>query len=315
MSRMREVRASAISQVEVDNWLANLGPLWTPPTYKPITVSATDIFAPRSFADYIGQAEAKELAQIMVKAAKIERRSLPNILIVGEYGLGKTSLARLLVAGVGEIERLVDGSSVNVDPPTTGTYIIDEIHNITSEVADMLNLHLDRGNLTIIGCTTDPGKLPAAFRSRFRQLYLENYTTDDLSMILQKVCFRKPVTAAKDALFEVAARSRNNARVAINTLAFIFDFMVVKNQHTITKTLVIDAAGKLGVDNNGFLKRDYKLLSAVPFDRPVGLQYLASVTGIDEKTIEEEVEPYLMRRGLVDRTPRGRIKLREIDEV
>ncbi len=312
---VRKATASSYSPTaeQVQEYLKTVTDIWVPTNYQRSVAKPLDIFAPKTFDDYIGQAEAKELAQIMVEAAKRENRRLPNILIVGEYGLGKTALAKLIIGGVGEPERLIDGATVNKEMPTEGTVIIDEIHNLDAEVADTLNLVLDSGNLSIIGCTTDPGKLSSAFRSRFRQLMLEIYDDESLTTMLQKVCKRKGVIAASGALYEIAARSRNNARMAINNLAFIFDLMVVKRQHTVTQMLVFDAFEKLGVDEDGFLKRDYKFMRALPTDRAVGLQYLEAITGIDGKTIEEEVEPYLMRKGLLDRTSRGRLKLRELE--
>lgn len=300
-----------ITNEQVEEFFRNRPPqIWLPE--KMPVPALVDVFTPTSFEDYVGQTDVKELAQIMVKAALAEKRRLPNIMIVGEYGLGKTSLAKLVVKGVGLEPTVIDAMSINKAIPTDGTVIIDEIHNLDAEVADTLNIHLDRGRLTIIGCSTDPGALPPAFRSRFRTLVLDNYTDDELTTILSKASHRKGVMAPSSTLRRVAERSRNNARMAINNLAFVFDLMVVRGQKTITDTLVYDAFTKLNIDANGYTKRDYKLLAALPFDRPVGLQYLSAVTGIDEKTIEEEVEPYLMRTGKLDRTLRGRIKLNDI---
>lgn len=303
---------------DVDNFFTSkYGNLWVPQRTAESYIMG-DIYTPRTFAEYIGQKEAKELAQIMIEAANLERRRLPNIMISGEYGLGKSSLARLIVVGVNQPLRVIDAVNVNKIIPDAGTIIIDEIHNLDSEVADSLNLYLDRGELTIIGCTTDPGKLPAPFRSRFRNLHLTNYTNQDLMKMLKNVCDRKnislatPIVVQTSALFMIAERSRNNARASTSNLAFIFDLMTVQKKTSLTNEVVREGFQKLGIDDKGYQQRDYKIMSAIPSDRPVGLQYLAAITGIDEKTIEEEIEPYLLRTGKLDRTARGRIKISEI---
>lgn len=265
--------------------------------------------SPSSFKEYIGQAGAKDLAQIMVGAALKQRRSLPNIMIVGEYGLGKTSLARIIMDTMGLPDRLYDGDSVNKEPPENGTFIIDEIHNVNPSVADSLNLLLDKGTHHIIGCTNKPGMLPSAFRSRFRTLQLNPYTLIDLQVILNKVIKRKGLQTEKGAIRLLAERSRFNARQAIQHLSMTLDMMAVKNQRTINETVINSMFKKVGVDSKGLLPRDRNYLQALRKDRPVGLQYLSAVLGMDKSTIEEEVEPYLLRLGLIDRGPRGRMSL------
>lgn len=265
-----------------------------------------DIFSPRTFDDYVGQKESKSLAKIIVQAAKKENRPLPNVMIVGEYGLGKTSLARLILQEFGKPVTIVDGNSVNKDLPT-GHIIIDEIHNLKDQTADSLNIVLDRGEAHVIGCTTNPGMLPAAFRSRFRTLFLEPYSIVDLADIIRKAITRKGVKANANIIREIAQRSRFNARQATMFLSLIFDLIVVKGESEIRIKTIRDAFERLGVDEKGYLKRDYLYLSAFPEDgRPVGLQSLSARTGMDEDTIKNEVEPYLLRTGMLDITPRGR---------
>jgi Holliday junction DNA helicase RuvB len=283
--------------------------LIVPPTRTKVDKSKDDIFSPRSFDEYIGQPEAKELSHIMVQAAHNERRAIPNIMVVGEYGLGKTTLAKVIMREAGLPERMYDGTSVNKEFPEPGTFIIDEIHNLDSEIADGLNLKLDSGQFHIIGCTNYPGNLPSAFRSRFRTLHLKPYNADELKTIIQKVCDRKKVGYNKDALELLSLRSRFNARQAIMYLSLVFDVMSVNKVSTVNMEVVNDTLSKIGVDSKGLLPRDRKYLEALPDSRPVGLQYLSAVLGIDDKTIEEEVEPFLLRMGFIDRTQRGRVKI------
>jgi Holliday junction resolvasome RuvABC ATP-dependent DNA helicase subunit len=213
---------------------------------------APDIFTPTTFDQYMGQVEAKELARIMVTASRKEKRPLPNILVVGEYGLGKTTLAKIIHREYGIDPVVIDASSINREIPMTGDFLIDEI---------------------------------------------------DLTSILEAIIKRKGVTATRSTIKMIAARSRFNARQATQYISFIFDYMVVLDQRTITPHLVQEAFAKLGVDDNGFVERDRRFMAALPDDRAVGLQYLAAITGINEKTIEQEV----------DRSSRGRIKMGEID--
>jgi len=264
-----------------------------------------DIFSPTSFDDYIGQEAAKDLARITVQAALNERRALPNIMVVGEYGLGKTSLARVIMRAAKLPVVMYDGSSLNKNLPTETTFIIDEIHNLESKVADTLNLHIDSGKYHIIGCTNHPGQLPAAFRSRFRTIQLNPYTPKDLKLIAKKICERKGVKINDGALDILSQRSRFNARQIISYLSMTFDIMSVKGYSQLTTEVVNETLGKIGVDSNGLLPRDRDYLNALP-NRPVGLQFLSAILGLDAVTIEEEVEPYLLRMGLINRGPRGR---------
>lgn len=289
------------------------GDLWVTPrsiSVKPVKKASVDsIFNPQSFDDFIGQEDAKDLARIMVQAAKNERRPLPNIMLVGEYGLGKTSLARIIMRAAGSPVTLFDGSSLNKELPDQSTFIIDEIHNLDSNVADTLNIHLDNNRYHIIGCTNYPGKLPSAFRSRFRTIHLMPYEPKNLKVIAEKVCARKGIKASKSALELLSLRSRFNARQVIMYLSMIFDVMSVKGYSTLTVEVVNETFGKIGVDSKGLLPRDREYLKVLPKNRPVGLQYLSAMLGIDGKTIEEEIEPYLLRMGFINRTPRGREKI------
>jgi Holliday junction DNA helicase RuvB len=277
------------------------------PEGKAKTVLPLDLFSPQSFDEYIGQNEAKELSRIMVQAAHNERRPLPNVMMVGEYGLGKTALARLIIRAAGLPERLYDGSSLNKEFPEPGTFIIDEIHNLDPQTADSLNLKLDSGEFHIIGCTNNPGNLPSAFRSRFRNLQLHSYTSDELEVIITKICVRKKIQFNENAIRLLAMRSRFNARQAIMYLSLVFDIMSVKGAKTLNLEVINETLNHLGIDNRSLLPRDREYLQALPVNKPVGLQFLSAVLGIDEKTIEEEVEPFLLRMGFIDRTPRGRI--------
>lgn len=270
----------------------------------------SDPFKPQNFGDFVGQTKAKKVASIIIEAAKKDQRPLPNVLITGSFGQGKTSLARLMADAFDPSITLVDAVSINKEVPKKGTFIVDEIHNLSSDVCDSLNITIDDNKIHLIGCSTNPGQLPAAFRSRFRQIYLEPYTVNNIADIIARVLIRKQISASANVLKEIATRSRYNPRVALNYLAFILDLATLKSTSTITLPILTEAFSELGVDKYGFLARDEEYIKAIPEDgRAVGLQYISAITSIDEKTIETEVEPFLMKMGLIDRTPRGRVRV------
>lgn len=273
-----------------------------------------EIFTPKNFKEYVGQNKAKEISRIIIEAAKIENRSLPNILIDGSYGLGKTTLAKVIYHEANTTPKIIDALAANKELPEffTKPLIVDEIHNLDPEVADSLNIVIDQGRARIIGCTTNPGALPSPFKSRFRTIHLENYTEKDIKQIIDLASLRKGVNFDYRILDEIAQRSRLNPRVATNHLSFLFDYMAVNRLAKLTVQEIRKAFSVLGVDTQGFMERDHRYMAALPIDRPVGLHYLSAVLGIDAKTIEREIEPYLLQTGKIDRMPRGRMKLRDI---
>src|SRR6185369_2598898 len=125
------------------------------------------------------------------------------------------------------------------------------------------------------------------------------------------ICKRKGVTADKSILKEIALRSRTNPRQLTNLLSQVFDLMSVEHKTFMVHGLVNKTFALLDVDDRGYLKRDYDYVAALP-DRAVGLNWLSSVLGIDTTTIQEEIEPYLMQTGIIDRTSKGRIKIRDL---
>lgn len=289
-------------------------PLILPEAFYGAGAAEYDIFDPKTFDEYVGQEHAKELAQIMLWAAEKEARPIPNILIAGASGLGKTTLAKLILDG--KIYKFTDGNSVNtIDLAQLGGYIvIDEIHNVKSEVCDSLNTIIDKGMIRIIGCTTNPGNLPGPFRSRFRTIPLIPYTVEDLTDIQMNAIKRKGTIKAPSDLIElISKRGRFTPRRALQYLAFVMDLMVIRDESTLNEITLVDAFDKIGVDENGLLDIDHRYLAAVPTDRPVGLQYIAAVLQTDKETIEREIEPYLLQTKLIDRNSRGRYKLTSLE--
>src|ERR1041385_3232388 len=242
-----------------------------------------NIFSPQNLGEFIGQEKAKRVTSIFVEAALKDGRPLPNTMITGAYGQGKTTLARLMANAYDSSIRMYDAAYLNKNMVERGTFIIDEIHNLAADSCDSLNILLDNNSVHIIGCSTNPGALPAAFRSRFRQIYLEPYTEAHIAAILKTVIDKKKLVIDKKTLADIAHRSRLNPRTAINYLSFMFDLATLKNTKKIDQAIVNNAFDELNINKDGYSKRDYAYLQALPADgRPVGLQYLSAVTSIDE---------------------------------
>lgn len=267
-----------------------------------------NVFSPNNFNEYIGQSQTKQLLKIAIDAASKQNRPLPNILLVGGFGLGKTTLARLTYEAAGIKPRILDGASADKEPPKSGNVIIDEVHNLSSGTSDILNGVLDNSSLHVIAATTNPGLLSAAFRSRFRIYTLSRYSDKDLTQIAQNICLRRNIGAASQTLLYIAKRARSNPRQLTNFLDTMFDVMVVDDKYTLDRSTVDKAFNLIGVDSKGLLPRDREYLDSLP-DRPVGLGFLSALLGVDRETIEEEIEPYLLQMGLIDRTPKGRVKI------
>lgn len=270
-----------------------------------------NVIEPTTWNEYIGQKESVRLARITAAACMIEQRPLPNVLICGGYGLGKSSLARLILNRVGRPTTLTDAAILNVAPPTEGELAVDEIHRLKPEISDSFNVAMDSGKMHILGATTNPGALTPAFRSRFRIIYLQPYKVNEIATILGQICARKKLPMDRVAVNALARRSRLNPRQAINYLLTLLDISTVTNKGVINKEFIERELTKMGITSEGYTYQDKTYLAALP-NRPVGVSYLASKLGVDKETIESEIEPFLLSTGVIDRTPQGRIKLREI---
>jgi holliday junction DNA helicase RuvB len=275
---------------------------------KPFQPSVND---PTSFEEFIGQESSKEVLTFIIEASIKRNEPLPNILLTGKYGHGKTTLARLIAERVNKSIRIIDGALAETalaNPNSDTIYIVDEIHNITPVLADSLNILLDSKELHMIGCTTSPGKLSSPFRSRFRLIYLEDYTEGDIKKIVFNAASRSDVHISQETLDIVASRSQYNPRMALAVLDFLKEIATVEDLTEISKSRTLEALNSLKIDDRGLTEIDRRYLDVLRYDTPVGLRHIMSVLSLDSATIEEQIEPYLLKMGFIDRTARGRIK-------
>ena len=295
---------------------------------------------PRSLAEFVGQERVKEQLAISLEAAKGRGEALDHVLLAGPPGLGKTSLAYIVreELGVGlrvvagpALERKGDIAAILTALEERDVLFVDEIHRLNRAVEEILypaledfrldivvgqgpaarTLTLDLPAFTLIGATTRTGLLTTPLRDRFGMTYrLDHYSPEELGRIVLRSARILGVEIADEAAEEIARRARGTPRVANRILRRVRDVAQVRHDGAVTLDVAREALDLLEVDEHGLERADRELLAAIAhkFDGgPVGLSTLAVALSEEPDTIEDVYEPYLLKLGLIQRTPRGRI--------
>ncbi len=297
---------------------------------------------PRRLSDdeYINQKTVKDQLRIFIEAARRRGEPLEHVALYGSPGVGKTSLAHVIAAELGVPIRVTSGPAIeragdlaailtNLDPGTV--LFIDEIHRLPRVVEEVLypameDYHLDivlgKGpgartlrlplpRFTLVGATTRIGRLSAPLRDRFGATYkLDLFEPEDLEQVIARSARILAIEIGQDAAREIAGRSRGTPRIANRLLKRVRDHAQVLHDGRITPVVAREALAALDVDEAGLDDVDRKLLRAIVekfSGGPVGLETLAAALSEDAETIEDVYEPYLLQKGYLMRTPRGRV--------
>ncbi|MBL8756441.1 MAG: Holliday junction branch migration DNA helicase RuvB [Planctomycetes bacterium] len=293
---------------------------------------------PGSFGEFVGQEQIRDNLRIAIAAAKERGEPLDHVLLCGPPGLGKTTLAYLIAQGMGADIVLTSGPALGAPKDLAGTLtrlqrnqvlFIDEIHRLPKTLEEYLysamedhaiDVVLDPGPsgrsvrlgvqpFTLVGATTREGLLTAAFRSRFGIVErLEPYPAKDLEQILLRAAARLHVVLEPDAARLCAERSRGTPRMCLRILRRVRDLAQVTQKKSIDAATATEGLARLRIDHLGLEEVDRKLLRAlVQRGEAVGLKTLAAMLDEAEDTLEDVLEPHLIRCGLLARTPRGRV--------
>ena len=294
---------------------------------------------PKHFDDYVGQSALKSTLKISIEAAKKRELPLDHVLFYGPPGLGKTTLASVIatemntnikITSAPSLERPRDIIGILMSLKAGDILFIDEIHRLnkiseeilypamedfyldmtTGKSQTLKSIRIPIPKFTLVGATTKAGSLSSPLRDRFGIIHrLEFYTEEELTKVIQRTAKILDIEIEEQGAIAIARRSRGTPRIANRLVKRVRDFAIVKSDGIIDEKTANEALDILQIDKFGLDNTDRSLLQIIAEKYnggPVGIETLATALGEDVKTIEDVYEPYLVQKGFIQRTPRGR---------
>ncbi|QFU07381.1 Holliday junction ATP-dependent DNA helicase RuvB [Rhodobacteraceae bacterium THAF1] len=295
---------------------------------------------PQTLDAFTGQAEARANLKVFIESAKLRGKAMDHALFHGPPGLGKTTLAQIMARELGVNFRMTSGpvlakagdlAAILTNLEARDVLFIDEIHRLNPVVEEVLypaledfeldlvigegpaarTVRIELQPFTLVGATTRLGLLTTPLRDRFGiPVRLQFYTVDELKQIVARGARLMGVDAEEGGTREIAARARGTPRIAGRLLRRVVDFALVEGDGRLTKEIADSALTRLGVDRLGLDGADRRYLSLIAEHYqggPVGIETLCAALSESRDALEDVIEPYLLQKGLIQRTPRGRM--------
>ncbi len=295
---------------------------------------------PQMLDDFVGQTQSKENLRVFIEAAKQRAEALDHVLLYGPPGLGKTTIAQILSRELGVGFRSTSGplltksgdlAAILTNLQPNDVLFIDEIHRLNPNVEEVLypamedfsldliigegpaarTVQIDLPKFTLVGATTRIGLISNPLRDRFGiPTRLEFYSTDELKRVIERGSKKLNMDLCEEGAYEIARRSRGTPRITVRLLRRVRDFASVNNNGKIDAKIADEALTRLEVDHEGLDSSDRRYMRFIAENygfNPVGVETVAAALSEQRDTLEETIEPYLIQRGFLQRTPRGRV--------